>query len=229
VQPERNAMIEDLKGDESWRIFRIISEFTEGIDRLSGLGFAVSIFGSARFDADDPNYRQTVRLAERLSEEGFSIITGGGPGIMAAANEGAAKFNGRSIGLNIELPREQTPNPFQNLSLHYRYFFVRKVMFVKHSMGYVCMPGGFGTLDEFFEALTLMQTDKIYPLPLVLFGTKFWGGLLEWLRSTLLDAGTIVEQDLSFITVTDDLEETVAIMREHRRWKESKIKGEASK
>jgi len=221
-------MIEDLRGDESWRIFRIISEFTEGIDRLAGLGFAVTIFGSARFGADDPNYRQTVRLAERLAEEGFSIITGGGPGIMAAANEGAANTGGRSIGLNIELPREQKPNQFQNLSLNYRYFFVRKVMFVKHSMGYVCMPGGFGTLDEVFEALTLMQTNKIYPLPLVLFGTKFWGGLLEWMRQTLLDAGTIAEQDFSFITATDDIEETVAIMLEHRRWKERKIKGAPS-
>ena len=145
---------------------------------------------------------------------------------MGAANQGAAQGGGRSVGLNIELPREQRPNEFQNLSLNYRYFFVRKVMFVKYSMGYVCMPGGFGTLDEVFEALTLLQTNKIYPLPLVLFGTQFWSGLLEWLRQTLLDAGTISEQDFSFITTTDDIEETVSIMLEHRRWKERKIKGE---
>ncbi len=214
-------MIEDLKGDEAWRMFRIISEFTEGVDKLSDLEHAITIFGSARLAEDNPYYRQTVALARRLAREGFSIITGGGPGIMAAANRGAAEEAGvKSVGLNISLPHEQTPNPYQNLSLEYRYFFVRKVMFVKHSMGYVCMPGGFGTLDEFFEALTLMQTMKVYPLPLVLFGSEFWQGLLDWMRGSLLANGTISAEDFDYITVTDNIDETVAILCEHRKWKD---------
>ena len=216
-------MIEDFKGDEAWRMFRIISEFTEGFDKLSRIDCAVSIFGSARLQPGNPFYRQAEEIARRLAAEGFSIVTGGGPGIMAAANKGATDTDVpgavKSIGLNISLPQEQQPNPFQNLSLEYRYFFVRKVMFVKHSMGYVCMPGGFGTLDEFFEALTLMQTMKIYPMPLVLFGSDFWQGLLDWLRGSLLPAGTISEGDFDYITVTDNIDEIVAIMVEHRDWK----------
>lgn len=143
-------MIEDFKGDESWRLFRILAEFTEGIDALSDLGFAISIFGSARTEPDNIFYKQTTELANKLAKEGFSIITGGGPGIMEAGNKGAKGEQGKSVGLNIVLPKEQNPNPYQNITLNYRYFFARKVMFVKHSMGYVCMPGGFGTLDEFF-------------------------------------------------------------------------------
>ncbi|MCF6212084.1 MAG: TIGR00730 family Rossman fold protein [Gammaproteobacteria bacterium] len=216
-------MIEDFKGDESWRMFRIISEFTEGFDRLSRIDCAVSIFGSARLSPENAYYQQAEEIAGRLAAEGFSIITGGGPGIMEAANKGATgpdmPAEVKSIGLNISLPKEQTPNPYQNLTLDYRYFFVRKVMFVKHSMGYVCMPGGFGTLDEFFEALTLMQTLKIYPMPMVLFGSAFWQGLLDWLRSTLLTHGTISEADFDYITVTDNIDEIVTIMVEHRAWK----------
>ncbi len=216
-------MIEDLKGDEAWRMFRIISEFTEGFDKLSRVECAVSIFGSARLTPDNAHYRQAEEISRRLAAEGFSIITGGGPGIMEAANKGACSVDAasavKSIGLNISLPKEQQLNPYQNLSLEYRYFFVRKVMFVKHSMGYVCMPGGFGTLDEFFEALTLMQTMKIYPMPLVLFGTDFWQGMLDWLRSTLLPAGTISEGDFDYITLTDNIDEIVTIMVEHRNWK----------
>ncbi len=216
-------MIEDLKGDESWRMFRIISEFTEGFDKLSRIDCAVSIFGSARLPPENVYYQQAEEIARRLAAEGFSIITGGGPGIMEAANKGACEAGVgpavKSIGLNISLPKEQRPNPYQNLTLEYRYFFVRKVMFVKHSMGYVCMPGGFGTLDEFFEALTLMQTMKIYPMPMVLFGTEFWQGLLDWMRSTLLAQGTISEEDFDYITVTDNIDEIVTIMVEHRAWK----------
>jgi len=216
-------MIEDFKGDEAWRMFRIISEFTEGFDKLSRIDSAISIFGSARLKPGNPFYRQAEEISRRLAAEGFSVITGGGPGIMEAASKGAVgaevPSGVRSIGLNISLPKEQAPNPYQNLSLEYRYFFVRKVMFVKHSMGYVCMPGGFGTLDEFFEALTLMQTMKIYPMPLVLFGADFWQGLLDWLCSTLLPAGTISEEDFDYITVTDNIDEIVAIMVEHRDWK----------
>jgi hypothetical protein len=217
-------MIDDLKGDESWRMFRIISEFTEGFEELSDLGFAVTLFGSARTRIDDPYYQKAQELARRLAVEQFAVITGGGPGIMAAANQGASEGGTTSVGLNIELPFEQTPNPYQNLSLDFRYFFVRKVMFIKYSMGYVCMPGGFGTMDEFFEALTLQQTQKIYRMPLVLFGVKFWSGLLDWMRNTMLTHGTINESDFDFITVTDDIDEVVRLMVEHRNWKYEQIR-----
>ncbi|MCK9605498.1 MAG: TIGR00730 family Rossman fold protein [Methylomonas sp.] len=213
------SIIDDLKGDQSWRIFRIISEFTEGFDELSGLCDAVSIFGSARLPEEHFYYRKTVELAELLSKEGFAIISGGGPGVMEAANRGAHQQNQLSIGLNIELPMEQKANAYQSLSLNFRYFFVRKVMFVRYSMGYVCMPGGFGTLDEFFEALTLMQTHKAYPLPLVLFGSDFWGGLIDWMKNKMLEYQTISLKDLDLITVTDDPDEVVTIMSAHREWK----------
>ena len=212
-------MIEDFKGDESWRMFRIISEFTEGFDRLADIGFAVSIFGSARTQTDNHYYRKTVEISSRLAKENYSIISGGGPGIMAAANQGAAENNAISVGLNIELPREQTPNEFQNLSLDFRYFFARKVIFVKYSMGYVCMPGGFGTLDEFFESLTLIQTEKIYRMPIILFGTRFWSGLIDWMKDTLLEHGTVSEKDFDLIVLTDDVEEVVEIMNRHREKK----------
>ncbi|MCK4841217.1 MAG: TIGR00730 family Rossman fold protein [Methylococcales bacterium] len=217
-------IIDDLKGDQSWRIFRIISEFTEGFDRLSGLCDAISIFGSARLTSEHPYYQKTVELAELLSQHDFAIISGGGPGIMEAANKGAHLQKQPSIGLNIELPMEQTPNPYQDLSLDFRYFFVRKVMFVRYSMGYVCMPGGFGTLDEFFESLTLMQTHKIYPIPLILFGSEFWSGLIDWLKNMLVEYGTISEDDLDLITVTDDPEEVLEIMTLHREWKKNQRK-----
>ncbi|MDD1621761.1 MAG: TIGR00730 family Rossman fold protein [Methylococcaceae bacterium] len=213
------SIIDDLKGDQSWRIFRIISEFTEGFDELSELSDAISIFGSARLNTEHPYYQKTVELAELLSQNDFAIISGGGPGVMEAANRGAHLQNSDSIGLNIELPMEQKPNPYQSISLNFRYFFVRKVMFVRYSMGYVCMPGGFGTLDEFFEALTLMQTHKIYPIPLVLFGTDFWGGLVEWLKTKMVEYGTIDLAEMDLITVTDDPHEVVRIMVKHRQWK----------
>lgn len=213
------SIIDDLKGDQSWRIFRIISEFTEGFDELSDLCDAISIFGSARLPPESFYYQKTVELAELLSKEGFAIISGGGPGVMEAANKGAHLQDQTSIGLNIELPMEQKPNPYQSITLNFRYFFVRKVMFVRYSIGYVCMPGGFGTLDEFFEALTLMQTHKIYPLPLVLFGSDFWGGLMDWLKTKMLEYATISPEDLDLITVTDDPQEVVNIMSAHREWK----------
>jgi uncharacterized protein (TIGR00730 family) len=217
------GMIEDVKGDESWRLFRIISEFTEGFDKLSNIGFAISIFGSARTRPDDEYYRKTIELAARLAKEQYAIISGGGPGIMEAANRGAAENNALSVGLNIELPHEQRWNKYQNLSLDFRYFFARKVMFVKYSMGYVCMPGGFGTLDEFFESLTLVQTGKIYHMPVVLFGTEFWSGLLDWMKDRLLSYGNISEEDLELITLTDDIDEVVDVMNSHRRLKLEKI------
>jgi hypothetical protein len=218
-----DSVIEDLKGDESWRLFRIISEFTEGFDKLANIGFAISIFGSARTRPGDLYYEKTVELASRLAKERFAIISGGGPGIMEAANRGAADNGAISVGLNIELPREQHWNKYQNLSLDFRYFFARKVMFVKYSMGYVCMPGGFGTLDEFFESLTLVQTGKIYHMPVVLFGTDFWGGLLDWMKERLLSYGTISEEDFELITLTDDIDEVVEVMNNRRRVKLEKI------
>ena len=217
-------MIEDLKGDESWRMFRIISEFTEGFDKLSDIGFAVSIFGSSRLKPDTEYYQKAHEIAGLLAQHGYTVITGGGPGIMEAANKGAAEQGKLSIGLNIELPQEQKPNPYQNMSLEFRYFFARKVMFVKHSMGYVCMPGGFGTLDEFFEALTLMQTLKIHPLPLVLFGTAYWDGLLQWINDAMLKYEAISEHELNFITVTDEPQEVLVTMNRHREWKERLMK-----
>jgi uncharacterized protein (TIGR00730 family) len=217
------SLIDDLKGDESWRMFRIISEFTEGFDRLSNIGFSVSVFGSARFGPDNPYYDQCATLSRRLSEAGFSVITGGGPGLMEAGNRGANENGGRSVGLNIDLPHEQTPNPYQDISLHYRYFFARKVMFVKYSLGYVCMPGGFGTMDELFEALTLMQTHKIYAMPMVLFGRQYYEGLLDWMRRTMVQHGAIDTEDLDLITVTDDIDEAVAVMVDHREKKKELI------
>jgi len=216
-------MIEDLKGDESWRMFRIISEFTEGFDKLADTHFAISIFGSARVKPGNPYYQAAESIAEVLAGNGYSIISGGGPGVMEAANKGAWLKNAPSIGLNIQLPSEQRPNNFQNVSLEFRYFFARKVMFVKYSIGYVCLPGGFGTLDEFFEALTLMQTHKIHPMPLVLFGSEYWGGLLQWIRTTVLANNLIEEHELDYISVTDDPLEVVDIMNKHREWKVKKI------
>lgn len=212
-------MIDDLKGDESWRMFRIISEFTEGFDKLAGIGFAISIFGSARTRPDDHYYKKAMEISERLTKENYSIISGGGPGIMAAANKGAFDQGGRSIGLNIELPHEQTPNEFQNLSLDFRYFFARKVMFVKYSMGYVCMPGGFGTLDEFLESLTLVQTNKIYKIPIILYGVEFWSGLLDWMKDKLLSHGTVSEEDFDLILLTDSVDEVVQAINSHRELK----------
>lgn len=212
-------VVEDLQGKETWRLFRILSEFIEGFDELSDIGPAVSIFGSARFKKSNPSYKDAVKIAELLSREGFTIITGGGPGIMEAANKGGAMHDGLSVGLNITLPMEQEPNEYQNKSLNFRYFFARKVMFVKYAMGYVCMPGGFGTMDEFFEALTLIQTHKIHKFPLILFGSDFWQPVVDFMKGTMIKYGTISKSDLKLIQVTDDPEEVVRIIFKHMRWK----------
>ncbi len=212
-------MAEELKGDESWRIFRIISEFTEGIEVLSPHKEIITIFGSARLKPDNPYYQAAYDVALALAKDGFPIMTGGGPGIMEAANKGAADASVTSVGLNIDLPREQHPNPFQDTSLQFRYFFVRKVMFAKYSIGYVCMPGGFGTLDELAEALTLVQTHKAYPLPIVLFGKSYWKGLYEWFEQALVGMGAISPENLELIHLTDDVDEVVAIMQAHRERK----------
>lgn len=192
---------------ESWRVFRIMGEFVEGFDELARLGPAVSIFGSARTPPDDPMYGQCVETARLLGEAGFSIITGGGPGMMQAANQGAHEAGALSVGLNIELPFEQDLNPFADLKMHFRYFFVRKTMFVKYAQAFVIFPGGFGTMDELFESLTLIQTGKIRYFPLVLFGSEYWGGLLEWLKGTVQPEGKISPEDLNLIKMTDSPQE----------------------
>ncbi|MBN1578293.1 MAG: TIGR00730 family Rossman fold protein [Chitinispirillaceae bacterium] len=198
--------------DDTWRIFRIMAEFVEGFETLSRVGPCVTIFGSARTSKNDPYYRLTAEVAQLAVKDGFGVITGGGPGIMDAANEGAALANGKSIGLNIQLPFEQMPNPHVKLLLNFRHFFCRKVMFLKYTSGVIIMPGGFGTLDEMFETLTLIQTNKIIRLPLVLMGSVFWQGLFEWITAAVLTNAYIDKDDLSLFTITDDPKEAMAII-----------------
>lgn len=195
---------------DPWRVLRIQSEFVEGFGQLAELGPAVSVFGSARTPEGDPMYEAARQVAKRLCERDYAVITGGGPGAMAAANRGAHECGGVSVGLGIELPHEQGLNEWVDIGINFRYFFVRKTMFVKYSQGFVVMPGGFGTLDELFEALTLAQTGKVTAFPVVLFGTAYWGGLLDWLRETMLADGKIAEADLDLLYVTDDVEDAVS-------------------
>ncbi|MBY6351837.1 TIGR00730 family Rossman fold protein [Rhodococcoides corynebacterioides] len=194
---------------DPWRVLRIQSEFVEGFGALAELPRAVTVFGSARTPSESPVYESGVRLGAALAEAGYAVVTGGGPGTMEAANKGACEAGGLSVGLGIELPFEQSLNPWVDLGVNFRYFFVRKTMFVKYSQAFVCLPGGFGTLDEMFEALTLVQTRKITRFPIILFGTKFWGGLLEWITTTLVEAGTVSESDVALIRCTDDVDEVV--------------------
>lgn len=212
---ERQFVLDALSIEESWRIFRIMAEFVESIEMLSDVKNAVTIFGSARTSREDPDYKKAEYIARRLAEKGFSIITGGGPGIMEAGNKGAAEAGGKSVGMNIRLPFEQKPNEWANISIDYKYFFIRKVMFVKHSVAYVIMPGGFGTLDELFEALTLIQTCRIRRFPVVLIGSDFWGGLVDWLKKNLLSKGKISEDDLDIFQVIDDPDEAVRYIQRH--------------
>jgi len=197
---------------DTWRVFRIMGEFVEGFDELATLTRGVSIFGSARTHTDDPDYQAARETAALLAGAGFSVITGGGPGIMEAANRGAFEAGGRSIGCNIELPFEQYSNPYLTKGLKFKYFFVRKMMFVKYSLGFIIFPGGFGTLDELFEALTLIQTKKIRNFPVVLFGSAYWGGLLSWIRDFAMKDGKITEQDLKRLHLTDSPAEVVQII-----------------
>lgn len=194
---------------DPWRVLRIQSEFVEGFGALAELGPAVSIFGSARTKPDDPMYEAARRIAEKLCGEGYAVITGGGPGAMEAANRGASECGGVSVGLGIELPHEQGMNEWVDLGINFRYFFVRKTMFVKYAQGYIVLPGGFGTMDELFEALTLVQTQKITSFPIVLFGTEYWGGLIDWLRTTMLPDGKIGQPDIDMLHLTDDIDEAV--------------------
>jgi uncharacterized protein (TIGR00730 family) len=203
-----------LKTD-TWRALRIMGEFVEGFDALAGVGRAVSVFGSARIGRGDPSYRMARSLSRKLAKHGYAIITGGGPGIMEAANRGARDAGGVSVGCNIELPFEQGLNEFVTLGMEFRYFFVRKTMFVKYAEAFCIFPGGFGTLDELFEALTLIQTGKVRHFPVVLFGKVYWRGLIDWMKETPLEGGKISPEDLTIFTITDDVDEAVSVILAH--------------
>lgn len=211
---KRHKNWNEIKTNDSWAIFKIMGEFVEGYEKLSRIGPCVSIFGSARTKPNHKYYQLAQRISQKITEHGYGIITGGGPGIMEAGNRGAHLAGGTSVGLNIDLPFEQHDNPYidSDKSIDFDYFFVRKVMFVKYSQGFVVMPGGFGTLDEFFEALTLIQTHKIDPFPLILVGSEFWGGLLDWIKNTLLEVGNISPEDIDLISVVDHEDEVLEIL-----------------
>lgn len=206
----KNGALAGIRHSESWRVFRIMAEFVDGFETLSALPPAVSVFGSARTKPDDPVYVAAEELGFRLAELGYPVITGGGPGVMEAANKGAMRGEGHSVGLNIALPMEQEPNPYQNIKLDFDFFFCRKVMFLKYARAFVIFPGGFGTMDELFESLTLMQTQKIDSFPIICWGHDYWDGLLKWSREVMGERyKTISPGDLDLVTVTDDLDEIV--------------------
>ncbi|MFU8887182.1 MAG: TIGR00730 family Rossman fold protein [Trueperaceae bacterium] len=195
----------DAMAEDAWRMFRILGEFAQGFEEMADVGKAVTIFGSARLTQDHPDFAKAEALSADLAQRGYAVVTGGGPGIMEAANKGAFEAGGRSVGLNIALPHEQAPNPYQTDKVNFRYFFVRKVLLVKYSTAFVVFPGGFGTIDELFEAMTLIQTKKIMPFPVFLVDTGYWRGLIQWLQGTLVRAGTIAEHDLHLFKVVDDV------------------------
>jgi uncharacterized protein (TIGR00730 family) len=219
MRAKRSHVIEgvDKPVRDLWRLFRIMAEFTEGFEELASVGPAVSIFGSARTHPSHPHYQLAEATARKLAQAGFAIITGGGGGIMEAANKGASDVGGTSVGLNIELPEEQIPNPHQNLSMHFRYFFVRKVMFLKYANGFIAFPGGYGTMDEFFEAAVLIQTLRQAHFPVILMVSDFWHGLIDWMRQKMLyQNGYISPEDLEVFTVEDDPDAAVRIIVEFK-------------
>jgi uncharacterized protein (TIGR00730 family) len=203
--------------EDPWRIFRIMAEFVDSFQTMSQVGPAVTIFGSARTKPSDKYYRAATAIAKGLAQHNLAVVTGGGPGIMAAANQGATKVGGKSVGLNIELPHEQSGNGFANIPIHFHYFFARKVCFVKYSLGFIFMPGGFGTLDEFFEVLTLVQTQRIPQFPLIMYGREHWQGLLAWMKSRLEKDKLISPGDLDLVNLTDDVDEVISIIRDYER------------
>lgn len=209
----------DFTTQDPWRVLRIQGEMVEGFDALSKIGPAAAIFGSARFTESNPYYQATVSIAEQLSAAGLGVISGGGPGIMEAANKGAYQVNGVSVGCGIQLPKEPFPNPYQTIALKFRYFFVRKLMFIKYAIAFIIMPGGFGTMDELFEALTLVQTDKIDHFPIVLYDKHYWRGLVDWMRERMVEAGCIDLNDLNLFHIVDSPQEAAEIVinnsREH--------------
>jgi len=206
-------LINEFKLGESWRLFKIMGEFVDGVETLHDIGPAVTLFGSARLDENSEYYRSARHIAEMLAENGFAVITGGGGGIMEAGNRGAVNGGGRSVGLNIQLPMEQKPNPYANVQLEFKYFFIRKVMFVKYATAYIIMPGGFGTMDELFEAVTLIQTHRIRPLPVILYNSQYWCGLIDWIKCQLLENGMISASDLTILRMVDTPGEIVEIVK----------------
>jgi uncharacterized protein (TIGR00730 family) len=207
----------DFLDSDPWRSLRILAEFVEGFDALAEVGPAVSVFGSARIGPNHGSYRKARELGRMLAEAGYAVITGGGPGIMEAANRGCQEGGGLSIGCNIELPKEQGLNPYVDLGIEFRYFFARKVMFVKYADAFVIFPGGYGTLDELFEALTLIQTEKVQDFPVVLVGTEYWGGMVDWIRASLLAENAINPEDVDLLRLTDDPNEAVRIIKAYQR------------
>lgn len=210
---ENQYIVDELTIKDTWRMFLILSEFVEGFEAMPKVFPAVTIFGSARTHPNSKTYKTTETVARLLAENGFNVVSGGGPGVMEAANKGAAKGGGQSVGLHIHLPNEQQPNKYANVRLDFKYFFIRKVMFVKYAVAYVIMPGGFGTLDELFEALTLIQTKRIKSFPVILMDSDYWKGLLDWIKGTLLKEKAISESDLDIIQVVDDPEEVITIIK----------------
>jgi uncharacterized protein (TIGR00730 family) len=210
---EKQYVINEITIQDSWRMFRIMAEFVDGFEALAKYHPAVSIFGSTRIKPGDEVYQKAEQIGRLLAENGFAVITGGGPGVMEAANKGASSAGGNSIGLNIELPLEQKPNPYANITLHFRYFFVRKVMFVKYAVAYIILPGGFGTLDELLESITLIQTQKIKPFPVILVGSNYWKGFLDWIQEVVLKEGKISSSDLEILRLIDDPSEIVKAIK----------------
>jgi uncharacterized protein (TIGR00730 family) len=217
--------VADRQAKDTWTVFKIMGEFVEGFETLRPVWPSVSVFGSARTPRGDPYYKLAVDVSRAISDAGFSVITGGGGGIMEAGNLGASQGREGSIGLNIKLPAEQEPNPYADTVIHFNYFFARKVMFMKYSCAFVGLPGGFGTMDEIFEALTLRQTGKLHEFPVVLVGTEFWSGLVAWMESTLLPAGMISPRDFELMQLTDDPDEVVQIIRDNYRMREKRSGG----
>ncbi len=211
----RQYVIDNLSAKESWRLFRIMAETVEGIENLSTLPRCVSIFGSSRSTPADPIYQQTQEVARLLAQAGYGIITGGGPGHMEAGNKGAREGGGPSVGLHIQLPMEQDPNPYLDMRCDFRYFFIRKLMFVKYAQAFVVMPGGMGTIDELSEAFVLMQTNRIKPFPIILYDSAFWAGLLDWLKNTMITHGYIREDELGLLTMCNTPDEVVQTVRRH--------------
>jgi len=205
--------MQEVRTNDLWMVFKIMGEFVEGFEKLSNIGPAISVFGGARIKRGSKYYKLAVSVTECLSKEGFSIITGGGPGIMEAGNRGAKKGKGTSVGLNINLPFEQIPNKYSEMKLDFDYFFARKVMFAKYAIGYIIFPGGFGTIDEAFEALTLIQTGKISNFPVIFIGKKFWSGLMRWIKNNMLSEGTISDRDLDLVHITDNPQEVLKIIK----------------
>jgi len=210
---EKQYVVDELTKDDTWRMFNILAEFVEGFDVMPQVYPAVTIFGSARSHPNSQNYKTTEYVARLMVENGFNVISGGGPGVMAAANKGAAQAGGKSVGLHIHLPKEQKPNKYANIQLDFKYFFIRKVMFVKYAVAYIIMPGGFGTLDELFESLTLIQTKRIKSFPVILIDSRYWKGLIDWIKTTLIKEKSISKSDLDLLSLVDTPEEALSIIK----------------